>query len=212
MRTWHIARANIRRSRSPRVYNRFFKEPSVRTYVGDIWRLVGEGYHAVIPVNIGWRSDGTNVMGKGLALQARYRYPECEAWLGRAQRNMASAIIDTGIENKGSPTLAHHWIFAYPDGPLIFMPTKPLNWDAPWISWKGFADAELVCFGLTALPELAQEKGIEKIVVPLVGAGLGGLDPGQVEKMIREILGKDSRFVFVIPKELALKGKTGWRN
>jgi len=184
----------------------------VKTYVGDIWRLVGEGYHAVVPVNIGWRSDGANVMGKGLALQARYRYPECEAWLGRAQRNMASAIKDAGIESKGSPTLARHWTFAYSDGPLIFMPTKPLNWEAPWASWKSPADPELVRFGLMALPELAGEKGIEKIAVPLVGAGLGGLDPDGVERTIREILGADPRFALVLPKELAPKGKTGWRN
>ena len=43
---------------------------------GDIWEHHNDGSrYIVIPTNIGWKTNGHNVMGAGLALQAKTRYP-----------------------------------------------------------------------------------------------------------------------------------------
>ena len=52
---------------------------------GDIWNWLSEPHNCevVIPTNIGWKADGSNVMGAGIAKQAILRYGrDIAAWYG----------------------------------------------------------------------------------------------------------------------------------
>jgi hypothetical protein len=143
---------------------------------GNIWDWVDRA-KLVITTNVGWRSDGTNVMGAGLAKQAAQRYPGIAAWYGAWCRDHRSE----------SCVVAHH------THPLIFFPTKRLNPDAPHLSWQYDSDFDTI---RRSLADLAQWPGVEPIAVPLVGCQNGGLKEAAVLPVLREYLVSD-RFVLV---------------
>lgn len=157
----------------------------------DIWDKIRLKYEIVIPVNIGWKSDGTNVMGRGLAKAAAERFPSIAIFLGDLQKNLWTVHRPP----MGDP----RWIMKYPFGPITFFPTKPLNEKQPWMSWSQPSDKKMILKLLKAFPEYADKHGLEKIAIPLLGAGNGGLDPFEMEKLIRSSIPDDRRFVLVAP-------------
>lgn len=147
----------------------------MKTFKGDIWKLK-KTHTLVIPVNIGWKADGTNVMGRGLAQQAAKKYPELPAWWGVVCRHLQCF---TGVT-------------PYHSAALIMFPTKSLS-DPPHLTWKARSDPVLVRFGLHQLRVWARrfnEEYSAEIALPLVGTGNGRLDEGMVRGWIREILGR----------------------
>jgi hypothetical protein len=162
---------------------------------GDIWEFYNRGFYAVIPVNIGWKqstmtSRYLNVMGRGLALQAKGRFPACQEWLG-------NEYFKTFALKKEMGDLA--WLRVFPGGRLIFFPTKPLDKAAPWRSWRTKADAAMIGKHLDQLPALITREKIDRVAIPMVGAGLGMLEPKMIKDLIFEKLGRDHRFTLVIP-------------
>ena len=152
---------------------------------GDIWDYA---CLKVVPTNIGWRKDGSNVMGRGVAQQAARRYPGLAAWYGReCQRMLQSAHRDY---NTGEPTWG---LRGYRD--LILFPVKPLNFDAPWLSWRQRASLELIRYHTEMLAE-SMRLAPEPIALPLVGCGNGGLPPSEVLRVLRWHL-EDDRFILV---------------
>jgi hypothetical protein len=144
---------------------------------GDIWDWLKDGYRVVIPVNIGWKLDGANVMGRGLAAQAAKRYPSLPAWWGaycKKHRDRAGVTI-------------------YPEAPLLLFPTKPLNNETPHLSWRSESSLRLVERSTAELLGLPKDW---KIALPLVGCGNGKLDPNDVLPILRQKLNED-RFVLV---------------
>lgn len=141
---------------------------------GDMFSPAFEEYRKVIPTNIGWRKDGKNVMGRGLALYGTKRYPDLSFWYGQfcQQHGIATPVV------------------AYPNSPLILFPTKPLA-DVPYLSWTEPSSLELIKISTR---QLAEFDG--KIVLPLVGCGNGHLSPEDVIPILEEHL-KDDRFVLV---------------
>jgi hypothetical protein len=149
----------------------------IRAERGDIWTY--EKTHLiVIPTNIGWRSGGENVMGRGLALQAARKYPQLPAWYGEQCRRHGAA----------TPVLC------YTDAPLILFPVKPLNVAQPWLSWR--SGASLVLIEQSA-KELAALDLSWDIAVSLVGCGNGGLEMADVRPILDRHL-SDKRFVLVL--------------
>jgi hypothetical protein len=146
-----------------------------------IW--LNERAEIIIPTNQGWRADGTNVMGAGLAKQAVDRYPGIDQWYGAWCR-----------DHRDESCVVRH-----PVAPLIFFPTKPLNPEAPHLSWQSPATVETVTRSLrdlARLPPLAGWPGGGLIALPLVGCGLGGLPEATVLPLLHEWLTSD-RFVLV---------------
>lgn len=141
---------------------------------GDLFAFDGP---KVISTNLGWRKDGRNVMGRGVALVASQLYPGLADWYGRQCQKMA--------EN-GKPTLA-----IYED--LILFPVKPLNVQAPWLSWQQKADLVLIQDMAQQLQSLELH---QPIGLPLVGCGNGGLDPAEVMAILMDVL--DDRFTLVL--------------
>ena len=151
---------------------------------GDIWRLAHFLHDAVvIPTNIGFTKDGRNVMGAGIANQAKFRHPECETWYGEFCMEHRS----------GTPVVAKRFNGSAGGRYLIFFPVKPLNVKQPWMSWQQPASLGLSERSLKQLSEFLPGCGAGpnaqgKIYVPLVGCGNGGLEEAQVIPLMDQYL------------------------
>lgn len=141
----------------------------MRVYYGDLWdnhptELV------VVPANIGWKTGGDAVMGAGVAKQAADRFPDLPQWWGfQCQRF-----------REDTPVTMH------PHYRIILFPTKPLNEDMPWMSWKDDADAKLIWRSAAQLAAFAFDD--QTISVPLVGCGKGRLSTELVLPILKTFL------------------------
>lgn len=121
----------------------------------DIWELK-DTHLIVIPTNL------IGVMGKGLAKQCADRYPYVAKW-----------YRDVCHENwfeKGKPLP----MVVQPDCALVMLPTKN--------HWRDMASLEMISAGLYNLAAFLPtyiSRGVprKRIAMPMLGAGLGGLDP-----------------------------------
>ena len=157
----------------------------MRTETGDIWQLSTPEDTIVIPVNVGWRlTDGRNPMGKGLALQAARRWNFLAATYGEFCRKHGRATPLFVLHT------ANKWC-RY----LVLFPTKPLNVEKPYLSWRQDADLALIEVNLMHLQQHAlqfcektdslphyqtsrpahypEQGGSRRILVPSVGCGEG---------------------------------------
>ena len=153
----------------------------MNTLVGDIWDYWDKGYDIVVPVNIGWRRDGSNVMGAGVARQAAARFPRLSDTLGTYHQLMRERSRPLPYAPIGTAQI------------IWCLPVKPLNQDAPWLSWKSEASVPLIESSLQELAS-AVEPGA-RVALPLVGCGNGGLSRDQVYPVLSQIL--DRRFTLV---------------
>lgn len=112
------------------------------------------------------------VMGKGIALMFREKYPEnfkaYEAACRAGEVQVGRMFVTAGVE-LGGP----RWIINFPTKKHWRQPTK-LEW---------------VQTGLVALKEMIREKGIRSIALPPLGCGNGGLEWVVVRPMIEGIFG-----------------------
>ena len=136
----------------------------------------------VVPTNLGWKANGENVMGRGVAKQAAIRYPHLSSWYGWICEVMA---------NSGTMQL-------YKYDNLLLFPVKPLNSTKPHLSWQQPADLALVTQSTKLLADWDIGKGTS-IVLPLVGCGNGGLPSQEVLSVLNYYL-KDDRFLLVLTK------------
>ena len=99
------------------------------------------------------------VMGKGIALMFRGKYPEnftaYEAPCKAGEVRVGKMFVTAGVELDGP-----RWIINFPTKKHWRQPTK-LEW---------------VESGLAALKEVIREKDIRSIAIPPLGCGNGGLD------------------------------------
>ncbi len=146
---------------------------------GSLWDVGFDGHLRVVPINLGWKSSGANVMGRGVARQAAARFPDLAMWLGRVCKDMASADIVK--------------INRYSD--LLMFLVKPLFENVPHLSWQRDADFDLVERSARELASLLGSN--QPIVLPLVGCGNGGLSPCDVLPMLFRHLHSD-RFTLVL--------------
>lgn len=97
----------------------------------------------------------TGVMGAGIALEFRYRYPE----MFLKYRDLCSdGMIDIGML----------WIYKSQDKWVLNFPTKK--------NWKYPSKEEYLHEGLKKFVSTYKERGIESIAFPLLGADKGGID------------------------------------
>ncbi len=112
------------------------------------------------------------VMGKGIALQFKRHYPEMFREYKRA--------CDRGDVRIGRMLV---WETGLLEGPryIINFPTKK--------HWKGKSTLPWIQAGLSDLRRVINELGLQKVALPPLGAGNGGLDWSDVEPLIRDALG-----------------------
>ena len=141
--------------------------------IGDIWDRHQQGHWIVITTNGTVKKNGEAVMGRGLALQAKQRFP------GVAKR------LGEGIQVFGN--VVTHWN----ENGLIFFPVKA-NW------WEK-ADLELIKHSAECLSKLflyLDTKTYQTpIYLPHVGCGNGGLRWADVKPILEVRL--DDRFLVI---------------
>lgn len=111
------------------------------------------------------------VMGKGIALMFKERFPEnYKAYVAACKRGevqIGRMFVTPNDEFEGP-----HWI--------INFPTKK--------HWRQPTRIEWVSEGLADLKQVIQDKGIRSIAIPPLGCGNGGLDWNVVRPMIEKAL------------------------
>jgi O-acetyl-ADP-ribose deacetylase (regulator of RNase III) len=111
------------------------------------------------------------VMGKGIALMFKERFPENYKAYARAcetgEVQIGKMFVTAGVELEGP-----RWIINFPTKKHWRQPTK-LEW---------------IREGLSALKQVIQEKKIHSIALPPLGCGNGGLDWAVVRPMIETAL------------------------
>ena len=125
----------------------------------NIWSYLDKNIILIIPINLVVKLNGELVMGAGLALQAKNRYPGVAKDFGK----------EISIDNKIRPRFntGNGWLFGFP--------TK--------VHYKDDSNYTLVTTALQEIQKLA-EKGYEhNFYVPLLGSGCGKLNYGDMLKL-----------------------------
>ena len=148
---------------------------------GNIWDASAD-VAIVIPTNVGWKHNGENVMGRGVARQAATRYWALAEGYGYWCKAEGDRLYER-VEGDGRR--------------LICFPVKPLALN-PSMSWQQPADLHLLERSAVALAALSHRS----VWLPLVGCGNGGLNPADVLPILERLL--DDRFTLV---ELSRAGK-----
>jgi len=156
----------------------------VKEITGDIWDFHAQGHWIVITTNRTVKSNGEAVMGKGIALQAKQRYPVLARELGKTiviKGNVPSVFWRLGI---------------------ISFPVK--------YNWRERASLDLIESSCSRLLEVVRGIDIfkaktypynqwpEEIYMVRPGCGAGGLDWKDVKPILEKYL--DDRFVVVEKK------------
>lgn len=153
----------------------------MREQYGNIWTFHQEGRWIVITTNIGFKKDGTNPMGAGVAKQAAERFEDLPAWYGDKCRRFGANTAVT----------------IYKPGKLILFPTKPLGKNMPWMSWKQDSSLDLIRRSTKQLAYIIENKKeiFGDIGIPLVGCQNGNLRRKMVMPILRRFL--NDRFVLI---------------
>lgn len=148
---------------------------TVKQANGDLWRLPGDA--RCITVNGATRNDGQAVMGRGVAAQAKERWPFLPAVLGEYIRQCGNHV-GVLLEPVGNSAL------------LLSFPVKH--------HWREAADLDLIQRSCVELMGLADDYDLEKVLLPRPGCGNGRLDWAQVGPTIAPLL--DDRVTIVYAK------------
>lgn len=151
----------------------------MKEIIGNIWDWYERRHWIVITTNIGWKSDGSNPMGAGIAKKAAEIDPELPMWYGAKCKKYGS----------NTATLP------YKKEKFILFPTKPLDIGKPWLSWQQDSNLALIARSTKQLAKLADILCLKTVVLPMVGCGNGGLQSKQVLPVLRHYL--DDRFILV---------------
>ena len=144
----------------------------MKEIIGNIWDYHKGDDYIVIPTNGTIKKNGELVMGRGLALQAKLRYPELPLFLGKL-------VSDFG-----------NHLFRLDQYKLLSFPVKD-NW------WE-VASLELIEESTKQLAgSIGLASGIRgNIYLPRVGCGNGKLSWSQVKSILEKCL-LDDRFIVV---------------
>lgn len=149
---------------------------------GDLWDYHKRKCWVVVTTNIGWKTDGTNVMGAGVAKEAARRFPALPSWYGYLCKKYKD---DVGI-------------CLYNPGGLILLPTKKLNKAKPHLSWQADSDLDLIEQSLQQLVACVDDERIKQVVMGYPGCGNGGLQRAQAKPLLKQYL--DNRFIVLRPE------------
>ena len=151
----------------------------MRHATGNLWDWHDRGAYVVIPTNIGWRRDGSNPMGKGIAKQAAEKFSHLPVFYGQwCQSNKDGFAVRSDMR-------------------LVLFPTKSLNVSKPHLSWRGMSSLKLIEKSTASMIgwHKARPRKKEEVALPLVGCGEGGLLESDVLPILERYL--DDRFVLV---------------
>lgn len=140
----------------------------------DLWTYAADW--RVVTTNGFTRKDGTAVMGRGVASQARTKYPELERKLGQQLRA-------TG-----------NYVYVFPEYKIVTLPVKPTRGPDGTPGFMVAADPILIG---ESLVQLVRRNLDGVIAMPRPGCGNGKLDWATQVKPICDLVLKDDRYVVV---------------
>lgn len=157
---------------------------------GDIWELSQYNYDAIVITTNGFvKKNGEAVMGRGIALEARERYPSLPANLGKWITENGNIPGITYIEPNVS-------VFdVWRPYRLITFPVKPVFGPRGEPGWRAKADIDLIRESAHGVVKLVDAADLGSIIMPRPGCGNGGLKWEDVKPVIEPIL--DDRFTVV---------------
>lgn len=149
----------------------------------DGWELHAAGEWLVIPTNLFVKNNRANVMGAGIAKQARRRFADLEAAYGaRLLRKVRPSRAPGEPVESGDIEAAGRIVVAFGGHKLVCAPVK-FNW---WMS----ADLALIERSLTELVDLAAAYPDMRLALPRLGCGNGGRDwDSEVRPLVERIIG-----------------------
>jgi len=157
--------------------------------VGNLWDEPADC--RVVTINGIVKKDGTNVMGRGTALQAKNKFPGIDAYIGYIIQQRGNKFMVVG------PSFLSGFLGgAMGDEPLVdyylgFLPVKH--------HWKEKADITLINSSIDTMLHYAKMFKFSRIVLPRPGCGNGKLDwETEVKPLLEQKL--DDRFVVINDK------------
>lgn len=146
---------------------------------GNIWDLAKD-YDAIVITTNGYvKKDGSAVMGRGIAKEASWRYPDLPKRLG------------WNLGQEGNIPCAFTDYKPY----IITFPVKPAFGPDGIPGWLVRADINLIKESAIKLIETVDWLELQKVILPRPGCGNGRLTWEQVKPIIEPIL--DDRFTVV---------------
>jgi hypothetical protein len=147
---------------------------------GDLWELAqGDGVDAVCVLTNGFRTDkGECVMGKGVAGEAKRRWPDLPARVGRLLGEHGNRCFRLRVEG------------LRPD--LVTFPTKPERGPEGQPGFAVDSDPTLIVASARQLFEMATKFGWQRVLLPRPGVGAGKLRWEDVKPLLEPLL--DDRF------------------
>ena len=136
---------------------------------GDLWALHRRGSWVAVPTNGIVKSNGEAVMGRGVALQARFLYRELPTQLGAYLKCYGNRV------------------FVFSGWRIMTFPTKD--------DWKEPAKLPLIVQSAEQLMAAIRARKIRRIYLPRPGCGNGQLTWEQVQPAIAPIL--DDRVIIL---------------
>lgn len=109
------------------------------------------------------------VMGAGLALECKLRYPEMNA---KYVQICEKKLLDIG----------KLWLFKYPERWILNFPTKK--------HWKNSSKEEYLHAGLRRFLDTYEDKNITSVAFPLLGAQHGGINSSRSEEIMTSYLSR----------------------
>lgn len=148
----------------------------MKTVQGNIWDFHNQGLPICITTNVGWKNNGENVMGRGVAQQAKEKFPGLTKWYGEKCRDL---FLLNGTELGVVYNKEYN---------LICFPTKPLNSKQPWLSWQKNSTLGRIETSCKQLLKLQ----LNKVYLPVPGCGNGKLDFKDVAPILDKYLNTDN--------------------
>lgn len=158
----------------------------MKTIKGDIWEeALKTGGYIIIPTNIGWKKNGENVMGRGVAYQSKKYFPELAMLYGKQCSILGeeACCILFGLQ--------------YDNISPLCIATKELDKDKPYLSWQNNSSLLQIEKSLKKFTEIFISNE-ELFYFPLLGCGNGGLNKEDVLPLMEEYLGKYDNCILVL--------------
>lgn len=147
------------------------------------------------------------VMGKGLALQFKERFPNnFDIYKDVCDRNGLRLGQVLVCDYSSKRVAATSWGDVIPcgDGTRV-LPRCIINFPTKG-HWRDKSELRHIEAGLVSLAQCIKDEGIHSIAVPSLGCGLGGLNWYDVRPLIeRELGGLDARVLLYVPEGVKAK-------
>jgi len=137
---------------------------------GNLWDFRGPDTPVCVTTNGVIKKNGELVMGAGVALQAKQKFPEIPGVLGLAVKDWGNTVI----------YLPKHYVISFP--------TKN--------DWRNPSDLGLIKQSAHKLLNLTNARNFDHVYLTPPGCGNGGLHWSVVEPILQALF--DNRFVIVL--------------